>query len=84
MARKQHSVEFQDQACRLFAGPGYTRQRAADELGVTRVTIQNWLKDYAASDDPRLLKGRTRARAERRHLRQPARARGAPTRWRWR
>ena len=52
---------------------GYAQQKAADELGVTRVTIQNWLKkrgllrpveviepDYAASDDPRLLKARIR------------------------
>ena len=71
MARKQHSVEFQDQACRLVTEQGYTQQKAADELGVTRITIQNWLKrrglltppiepDYAASDDPKLLKARIR------------------------
>ena len=73
MARKQHSVEFQDQACRLVTEQGYTHQKAADELGVTRVTIQTWLKkrgllkpveviepDYVASDDPRLLKIRIR------------------------
>jgi transposase len=73
MARKQHSVEFQDQACRLVTEQGYTQQKAADELGVTRITIQNWLKkrgllkpvelvepDYIASDDPRLLKARIR------------------------
>lgn len=74
MARKQHySVEFQDQACRLVTEQGYTQQKAADELGVTRITMQNWLKkrgllkpvelvepDYAASDDPRLLKSRIR------------------------
>jgi transposase len=73
MARKRHSVEFQDQACRLITEQGYTQQKAADELGVTRITIQNWLKkrglhsplelvepDYAASDDPRLLKAHIR------------------------
>ena len=74
MARKQqYSVEFQYQACRLATEQGYTQQRAADELGVTRITMQNWLKkrgllkpvelvepDYAASDDPRLLKSRIR------------------------
>ena len=74
MARKQqYSVEFQDRACRLVTEQGYTQQRAADELGVTRITMQNWLKkrgllkpvelvepDYAASDDPRLLISRIR------------------------
>ena len=79
MARKQqYSVEFQDQACRLVTEQGYTQQRAADELGVTRITMQNWLKkrgllkpvelvepDYAASDDPRLLKSRIREREKR-------------------
>ena len=72
-ARKQHSVEFQGRACRLVTEQGYTQQKAAGELGVTRVTIQSWLKkrgllkpveviepDYAASDDPRLLKARIR------------------------
>ena len=71
MPRKQHSIEFQDQACRLVTEQGYTQQKAADELGITRVTIQNWLKkrghvrpliepDYASSDDPKLLKARIR------------------------
>ena len=73
MARKYHSVQFQDEACKLVTEQGYTQQRAADELGVTRVTMQAWLKkrgllrpaevvepDYAASDDPRLLKSRIR------------------------
>jgi transposase len=73
MARKYHSVQFQDEACKLVTEQGYTQQKAADELGVTRVTMQAWLKkrgllepvgvvepDYAASDDPRLLKSRIR------------------------
>ena len=73
MARKQHSVQFQDEACRLVSEQGYTQQKAADELGITRVTMQTWLKkrgllkppeliepDYAASEDPKLLKARIR------------------------
>ncbi len=73
MARKQHSVQFQDEACKLVSEQGYTQQKAADELGITRVTMQTWLKkrgllkpleliepDYAVSEDPKLLKARIR------------------------
>jgi transposase len=72
MARKKYySVEFQDQACKLVTEQGYPQQKAAEKLGVTRITIQNWLKkrnlitpvtlvepDYASSEDPALLKAR--------------------------
>ena len=72
MVRKRHySIEFQDQACKLVTDQGYTQQRAADELGVSRIAIQNWMKKrglvvsaevvephYMASDDPKLLKAR--------------------------
>ena len=73
MARKHHSIEFQDEACKLVTEQGYTQQRAAEQLGVTRETIRVWLKkrdllrpvevvepDYAASHDPKLLKARIR------------------------
>jgi transposase len=73
MARKHHSIEFQEQACKLVSEQGYTQQKAAEELGITRVTLMTWLKkrglikpvemiepDYAASNDPQLLKGRIR------------------------
>lgn len=73
MARKQHSIEFQDQACKLVSEQGYTQKKAAEELGVTPWTLRDWLKkrgllkpvqvvepDYAASDDPKLLKSRIR------------------------
>ena len=73
MARKHHSIEFQDEACKLVAEQGYTQQKAATELGITRMTLMTWLKkrglvkpvevvepDYTASDDPRLLKARIR------------------------
>lgn len=71
MARKQHSMEFQDQACKLVSEQGYTQRKAAEELGVSTWTLRTWLKkrglleavevievDYEASDDPKLLKSR--------------------------
>ena len=72
MARKKYySVEFQDQACKLVTHGRYTQQGAAEKLGVTRVTIQNWMKkrnlitpvevvepDFASSKDPVLLQAR--------------------------
>jgi transposase len=73
MARKLHSIEFQDQACKLVSEQGYTQKKAAEELGVSTWALREWLKkrgllkpvevielDYAASDDPKLLKGRIR------------------------
>lgn len=71
MANKHHSIEFQDQACKLVSEQGYTQKQAAQELGVTAVTLRGWLKkrnllkpveviepDYLASSDPQLLKAR--------------------------
>jgi transposase len=71
--RKRYTLEFQEQACRLAGEPGYTRQQAADELGINISTLRGWLlkrgrvspsplvePDYAASDDPRLLKDHIR------------------------
>ena len=72
MARKQHySVEFQNEACKLVTEQGYTQQSAADKLGVSRVTIQNWMKkrglilpvpvvgpEDSASEDPQMLRAR--------------------------
>ena len=71
MARKHHSIQFQDEACKLVTKQGYTQQKAADELGITSVTLRAWLKkrgllepvqviepDYAASNDPKLLKSK--------------------------
>lgn len=73
MARKHHSVEFQDEACKLITEQGYTRERAAKELGVTTITLRNWLKkrgllepvevvepNYATSNDPNVLRARIR------------------------
>lgn len=71
--KKYYSVELQDEACRLVTLQGYTQQKAADQLGVTRVTIQTWMKkrnlivpveviepDLTSSQDPELLHARTR------------------------
>ena len=58
---------------KLVTKPGYTQHKAADELGITAVTLRAWLKkrcllepvqvieqDDAASTDPKLLKSRIR------------------------
>ena len=71
MARKHYSIQFQDQACKMVTEKGYTRQKAAAELGVTEESLRTWLKkrglykpveaiepDYANSNDPALLKAR--------------------------
>jgi len=71
MARKHHSIEFQDEACKLVTEQGYTQRKAAQELGVTPETMREWLRkrklikpvevvelDYAASQDPKVLKAR--------------------------
>ena len=71
MARKHHSIEFQDEACKLVTQQGYTQTKAAKELGITVMTLRAWLTkrgllqpiqviepDYAASNDPKLLKSR--------------------------
>jgi transposase len=73
MARKHFSLEFQDEACKLVTEQGYTQKKAADELGITDVTLRSWLEkrgllkpveivepDYQGSNDPKLLKSRIR------------------------
>ena len=73
MANKHHSIEFQDQACKLVSEQSYTQEKAAKELGITTVTLRCWLKkrgllqpvqviepDYVGSNDPALLKVRIR------------------------
>ena len=71
MAHKRHSPSFQDEACKLVTQQGYSQKKAAQELGITAVTLRGWLRkrgllqpvkvvepDYAASDDPGLLRAR--------------------------
>lgn len=70
---RRHSIEFQDEACKLVTEQGYTQKQAAEKLGITRVTMHAWLAkrklvqpmeviepDFVASNDPRLLKSRIR------------------------
>jgi len=40
MARKHHSIAFQDEACKLVTQQGYTQEKAARELGITAVTLR--------------------------------------------
>ncbi len=71
MSRKRYSIQFQDQACRLVSEENYSTKEAAVKLGIHEWTLKNWLKkrgligvspviepDYAASDDPVVLKAR--------------------------
>jgi len=69
--RKRYSKEFQDDACRLARREGYTRQRAADELGIPAPTLTQWMRrrgmvdrpvdhEIPASDDPQVLKAQLR------------------------
>jgi hypothetical protein len=34
MAQKHHSVQFQDEACKLVTDQGYPQQKAADSWGL--------------------------------------------------
>lgn len=71
MARKRYSVEFQNEACKLVSEQHQSPKEAAQSLGIAPGTLNDWLRkrgllkpaqviepDYAASNDPRLLKGR--------------------------
>ena len=71
MVQKHHSTAFQDEACKLVTEQGYTQKKAAQELGITKTTLRDWLRkrgllrpvkiiepDYLVSDDPNLLKAR--------------------------
>ena len=73
MARKHYSTQFQDEACKLVSEQGYTQQKAADQLGITKESLKLWLKkrgltkspqvielDFLSTDDPKLLKDRIR------------------------
>ena len=68
MPNKHHSIEFQDQACKLVTEQGYTQVKAATELGINKVTLRALLKkrkllepfkviehDYLISNYPALL-----------------------------
>jgi transposase len=72
MARnRRHSIEFQDEACKLVSERGYSQSQAAEELGIIPSNLSRWLKkrgllqtpglagaDSIVSDDPKLLRAR--------------------------
>jgi len=45
MARKSYTEQFKDEACRLVTDKGYTRARAAAELGLPPYTLRDWLRE---------------------------------------
>jgi transposase-like protein len=49
--RKRYTKEFQLRAARLVVEQGYTRGEAAERLGTTTWSIQNWIKKYRASGE---------------------------------
>ncbi len=49
--RKRYTKEFQLRAARLVVEQGYTRREAAERLGTTTWSIQNWIKKYRASGE---------------------------------
>ena len=67
---KRYPKEFKDEACRLVTEQGYTRRRAAEQLGVNPLTLKDWLEQRrptavdatipADSDDPNVLKAQVR------------------------
>ena len=81
MPRKRYSLQFKVEACRMVTDQGYTWRQVAAKLGITRNTLEYWLKQRGrlepgqspltgndASDEPRVL--RTRIRELERQLRQ--------------
>ena len=64
MARKHHSIEFQDQACKLVTEQGYTQEKAARELGITAVTLRAWLKKRGLLEPVPAARFRSRREAE--------------------
>ena len=72
MPNKHHSIEFQDQACKLVTEQGYTREKAADRVGNHHGDAAGLAEesrkplepikviepDYLISNDPALLKVR--------------------------
>ncbi len=67
MARKIHSPQFKDEACKLVSEQGYSVNKAAKELGIASMTLQYWLEKRGhktrsppESDDPQVLKTKIR------------------------
>jgi transposase len=73
MAKQRYSKEYQDEACKLVVEQGCSQKQTAHKLGVSIVTLREWLKkrdllrpmqlvepDYESTQDPALLKARIR------------------------
>src|ERR1700692_3314798 len=71
MAKQRYSKEYQDQACKLVVEQGCSQKQTAHKLGISIVTLRDWLKkrdllqpmqlvepDYESTKDPLLLKAR--------------------------
>lgn len=67
MARKRYTKEFKEQACRLVLSGTHALGDAARELGLSRPTLQSWIRRSGLrppgrkpldlhSDDPAVLK----------------------------
>lgn len=64
MARERHTREFQQQACRLVTGEGYTQAEAARSLGIHPNTLRNWLHPRGPADQPHEKPGEPPARGD--------------------
>jgi len=64
MARKEHSREFREQACRLVKEEGYSVSRAAKSLGMCENTLRYWLRPRGPADQPVEKQGGTTARGD--------------------
>jgi transposase len=51
MARKSYDHEFKIQAVNLITQHGYTYQKAADSLGVSAITLRNWVMRFKTDPD---------------------------------
>lgn len=46
MSYQKHDKDFKDEILRLFLEEGRTKQSIADEYGISKNTIDYWLKQY--------------------------------------
>lgn len=73
MARKNYDDDFRRKAVDLYEStPGATLRGIADDIGIARGTLADWIKDFgtgsrtaALSDPPTVVAGRAETPAER-------------------
>lgn len=46
MVRERHTEEFRREAVKLALSSGLPRQAIADDLGIGKSTLNQWIKDY--------------------------------------